>query len=305
MNQYQKKVLFIVFGILILIAIIAVFWSLFVSTGDDPSDNPNDPTNEPTNPGNTEDVFSTDISPLNDYNEFFTVSRIINDYYLEIVSQNTANVLDLLDLDYKEEMGIQANNVFDIVRSNYTSASYTPMEIYYNAQSVVTYYFVSGYLEDVDFIENTSLYYDSVNFLVIVDKNTRHYSITLLEDDIDIEEYARNYELVEKELEYNSYTQVETTEEMVLVTYLNIFRDLLFLDNERAYNMLYLDTRERYADRQDFYNHQEEIYDYIPSTIIGYSREENNDQIIYYITDSEQNRFVIYENKVMDFQISY
>ena len=304
MNQYQKKVLFIVFSILIFIAIVAVVWSLFINNESDPGDNPQDPSN-PTEPGNNEGVFRTEISALNDYNEFFTVSKIINNYYLDITSSNKENVLALLDEDYKKEMGIQVNNVFDIIRSDYTSVTFTPMEIYYNADSIVTYYFVNGYIEDVDFIENSSLYDDSINFLVILNKNTRHYVIVPLHDNIDIEEYAMDYELVEKELAYNTYSDVKTTTETVLITYLNVFRDLLFLDNDRAYNMLRDNTKKQYSNKQDFYLHQQDIYDYVPSSVFGYSQTKENDLVVYRIHDDERNEFVIYEKKIMNFQISY
>ena len=300
-NKAQRKVILIIFAILICIAIIAIIWSLFISNEEN-SVNVKPEQPEPI-PGDMQN-FNTDISYLDNYNEFFTVSRIINDYYLEIVSQNTENVLNLLDEDYKREMGIQANNVFNIVKSNYTSVSYMPMKIYYNADSVVTYYFVNGYAEDVNFTENKSLYYNSVNFLIILNKNTKHYSVIPLDDDLDIEKYAENYELVEKKLEYNTYTEVETTEEMVLISYLNVFRDLLFLDNERAYQMLSKETKLLYNGIQNFYEHQQEIYDYIPSNIIGYAKEDN-ELVSYHILDSQQKKITIYEYHIMDFQISY
>lgn len=299
MDQYQKKVLIIVFSILIFIAFVAVIWSLFIS------DDANPPITPPEEPGGSENEFTTDIIALNDYDEFFTVSRIINNYYEDVVSRNTRQVLDLLDVDYKAQMGIQANNVFQIIESDYHSVTYTPMEVYYNAESVVTYYFVSGYLEDVDITDDSSRYYDPVNFLVIVNKNTKHYSITPLSNSLNISNYALEYELVLKDLENNTYEDVRTAEESILITYLNVFRDLLYLDNERAYQMLSDDTKELYFDSSDFLEHQEEIYNYVPSTVFGYSKEEEGEQVIYTIVDEHQNQFVIYENKVMDFQISY
>ena len=187
MNQYQKKVLIIIFSILILIAIVAIIWGVYISN------NQVDPNIPPDDSGESGNQFTTDITVLNDYNEFFTVSKIINDYYLDLVSRDTDTILSLLDEDYKEEMGIQSNNVFRIIPCDYTSATYTPMEIYYNEDSIVTYYFVSGYLEDVDFIEDTSLYYEQINFLVMVNKNTRHYAITLLDNNLNIEDYAKSY----------------------------------------------------------------------------------------------------------------
>ena len=303
MNQYQKKVLFIVFTIIAIIAIIAVVWSLFISDNE-PSPGGEEPGNS-NPPGNTEDAFSTSITALNDYDEFFTVSSIINDYYEAVASKDVGTVLDLLDVDYQTQMGIAANNVFQMIKSDYHSATYTPMQIYYNADSVVTYYFVNGYLEDVDITDDRSIYYDQVNFLAIVNKNTRHYAIVPLADNLDIEDYAKSYQLVQKDLEFNTYRVVNTTEESVLITYLNVFRDLLFLDNERAYQMLSDNTKKLYNNWQDFYQYQEEMYDYIPSTVFGFSKKEENGVIIYQITDAQQNLFEIYENKVMDFQISY
>ena len=301
MDKAQKKVLIMVFAILLLIAVIAVIWSLLLK-----DENQEGSAGEGDVPSDVLDnAFLTEISILDDYNEFFTVSKIINDYYLSLIERDTSTFLRLLDVDYQREMGIQSNNVFQIIPSNYHSVTYTPTRIYYNADSVVTYYFVGGYLEDVDITDDSSIYEDSIYYLVIVNKNTKHYAIRPLDQNIELEEYANSYHLVEKELEYNTYREIRTSEEKVLVTYLNIFRDLLYLDNEKAYQMLYEDIKEQYSSQTDFYNHKEEIYNTVPSNVVGYSKDENDELTVYRIFDSSQNEVIIYENHIMDFQISY
>lgn len=300
MNKYQKKVLIIVFAILALISVIAIIWSLFIKNGSQSGQIDN-----PTNPNNTTNLLKKDISLLEDYNEFFTVSNIINDYYDCLISKNVKDILNLLDDDYKKEMGVQSNNVLNILGSNYHTVTYTPMEIYYNKGSIITYYFVNGYMEDVSLDDESSVYSDNINFLVIVNKQTRKYAITPLKNNINIESYAKNYELEEKELNYNYYKTVNTSLESVLITYLNVFRDLLFLDNERAYQMLDENTKKNYESYQDFSLQKDNIYEYIPSNIFGYSVTENGTQKIYKITDENKNEIIIYEDEIMNFHISY
>ncbi len=301
MDKAQKKVLIMVFTILLFIAVIAVIWSLLLK-----DENQEGGTGEEEVPSDVfDDAFLTEISALDDYNEFFTVSKIINDYYLALIERDASTFIHLLDQDYQNEMGIRPNNVFQIVPSNYHSVTYTPTQIYYNADSVVTYYFVGGYLEDVDITDDSSVYEDSIYYLVIVNKNTKHYAIRPLDQNINLEEYANEYHLVEKELEYNTYREVTTNEEKVLVTYLNVFRDLLYLDNERAYQMLHEDMKGQYSSQADFYAHREEIYNTVPSNVVGYSKDQSDGFNIYHIFDVSQNEVIIYENHIMDFQISY
>lgn len=300
MNKYQKKVLILVFVILILIALITVVYSLFIENASN-----NEPTNNSNVPNNNENNLVTEISLLDDYDEFFTVSNIINDFYDSLISKEVENILNLLDEDYKKDMGIQANNVLNILNNNYHTVTYTPMEIYYNKDSIITYYFVNGYTEDVNLDDDTSKYNSSVNFMIIVNKQTKRYAITPLKNNLDIESYAKSYELEEKQLNYNYYEEASTSTNSVLITYLNVFRDLLFLDNERAYQMLDDNVKKKYNSYQDFALQNEELYDYIPSNIFGYSVIEDNGQNIYKVVDENQREVTIYEIGIMNYRISY
>ncbi len=300
MNKYQKKVLIIVFSILVLIAVVAVIYSFLIKRNETnlPSENPSIPNQE-------KNLLNKEMGILDDYDEFFTVSNIINNYYEVLSSKNANDLLNLLDEDYKTELGIQSYNVLTILGNDYNGVTFTPWEIYYNKDSVITYYFINGYIEEVNYVDDSSIYKESVNFLVIVNKQTKNYALRPLNDNIIIKDYAYSYNLVEKNLKYNSYKDIDTSIDTVLITYLNVFRDLLFLDNEKAYNMLDDSMIDNYQNVEDFYMHSEEIYEYIPSNVFGYSVIQDNEQKIYKIIDEKQNEFIIYEYGIMNYKISY
>lgn len=297
MEKHKKKVILFIGIILVFIAFIAIVLSLFLKNQD---------SEEPTNPNTSEEEkFNISIVPLNDYNEFFTVNQIINQYYLSLTGSNKQTIYNLLDEDFKNQEGITLNNLDSKINRNYQSTSYTSLEIYYNPDSVITYYFVNGFLENENLSDDSFQYTKNVKYLVIVNKKTYAYSITPINTDESILNYANRYHLVRKNLELNHYSVVNTSEENVLKTYLNTFKNLLFLDNEVAYNMLSKDTSAKYSSKNDFKNQMLDIYDFIDASIFSYSKKENNNQKLYYIIDDNSNKITIYENKVMDFKISY
>ena len=213
-NKAQRKVLMIIAILILIIAILAYVLSLFV--GDDNPDDPLDPGSD-----NPSEVVRDEIVLLEDESVFFSVQNVINQYYNYIFEENTSELFLLLDPEYLDEYGITSNNIYSVIGNDYGITSYMANNIYYNPDSSVTYYFVTGYLTSNSIMGDEYRYTDSVSFLVIVDETTSYYVLRPIETS-DLRNYAENYHIVDRNIEEGNRFQVSTYSlENKLTTYLS------------------------------------------------------------------------------------
>lgn len=298
-NKAQRKVLIIIAIILTIIAISAYVLSLFIG-----KDSPDTPSVEPQ-PNEPTDIFRDEIVRLEDESIFFGVQKVINDYYNSIFEGDTRTLLSILDPVYIEEHQILANNIYAIIGSDYGITNYVAKEVYYNPDSSVTYYFVSGNLTSNSIMGDEYQFLEDVSFLIIVDESNRNYVLRPINAS-DLSNYAENYNMVERDLESGAiFTEIEITEVNKLSNYLAIFINFLIDNPEEAYKILYEDTKINYQNYNDFANQVVDLYQKLSSKIFSYSSREDNNCIIYEVVDDKQNRITIYEYHIMDFQISY
>ena len=300
-NKAQRKVLIIVSIILAVIAISAYVLSLFV--GEDSPD-PDTPSVEP-NPNEPVDTFRDEIVRLEDESIFFGVQKVINDYYDSIFEEDTRTLLSILDPLYIEDNQILANNIYAIIGRDYGITNYVATEIYYNPDSTVTYYFVSGNLTSDSIMGDEYQFLEDVSFLIIVDESNNNYILRPI-DTSDLSSYADDYHMVERDLESGAtFEEVEVTEVNKLSNYLAIFINFLIDNPEEAYNLLDDETKNNYSSYSDFLAQVVDLYQSLSSKIFSYSSIEEDDRVVYEVVDDNQNRITIYEYHIMDFQISY
>ena len=298
-NKAQKKVLIIIGIVLIIIAILAYVLSLFVVSNEDEP-----PINEP-NVNNPSQIFRDDITRLDDEASFFGVQKIINDYYNFIFEKDTNALLSILDSEYINEMQIIPSNIYEIIGSNYGITDYVAKEIYYNPDSIVTYYFVKGNLSSNSIMGDDYKYLEDACFLIIVDESNQNYVLRPIEFD-NIQNYAENYSLIERNVESDAiFEKVTLPLENKLSNYLAIFINFLIYNPEEAYQLLNEDTKNNYSDYNDFANQAITLYQTLSSKIFSYSTKEDDSVTTYEIVDDKQNKITIYEYYTMDFQISY
>ena len=297
-NKAQRKVLMIIAILILIIAILAYVLSLFV--GDDNPDDPLDPGSD-----NPSEVVRDEIVLLEDESVFFSVQNVINQYYNYIFEENTSELFLLLDPEYLDEYGITSNNIYSVIGNDYGITSYMANNIYYNPDSSVTYYFVTGYLTSNSIMGDEYRYTDSVSFLVIVDETTSYYVLRPIETS-DLRNYAENYHIVDRNIEEGNRFQVSTYSlENKLTTYLSEFINFLINNPEEAYQLLDDDTKLSYQSYQDFESHIVDIYNMLSSRIFSYSSREEDGVVVYDIIDNKQNEITIYEYSLMNYQISF
>lgn len=298
-NKAQKKVLIIIGVILVIIAILAYVLSLFVS-----SDEEEPPREEPNTP-NSNEVFRDEIARLEDEAVFFGVQKIINDYYNSIFEEDTTTLLSILDPQYIQEMQILPNNIYEIIGDDYGITDYVAKEVYYNPDSTVTYYFVGGNLSSNSIMGDEYQFEENVDFLILVDEANQNYVIRPIHAD-DIEDYAKNYSLTEREIESDGiFREVEISIENKLSNYLAIFINFLIDNPEEAYELLDDEAKSNYTSYEDFANQAVTLYQSLSSKVFSYSSSESDGLTTYEVVDDKQNKITIYESYVMDFQISY
>ena len=297
-NKAQRKVLMIIAILILIISILAYVLSLFV--GDDNPDDPLDPGSD-----NPSEVVRDEIVLLEDESVFFSVQNVINQYYNYIFEENTSELFLLLDPEYLDEYGITSNNIYSVIGNDYGITSYMANNIYYNPDSSVTYYFVTGYLTSNSIMGDEYQYVDDVSFLIIVDEATHRYVLRPIEVS-DLRNYAENYHIVDRNIEEGNRFQVSTYSlENKLTTYLSEFINFLINNPEEAYQLLDDDTKLSYQSYQDFESHIVDIYNMLSSRIFSYSSREEDGVVVYDIIDNKQNEITIYEYSLMNYQISF
>lgn len=296
MDKNKKKVLIVIVIILVLITLLTILLSfVFRNEGENPNNNPNQ-----------NNVISKNIERLTNEKQFFTIQQIINDFYLTLSNHKTSDLLNLLDSDYILERNINANNLYTYLKNNYEVTSYVAKSIYYNPNSSVTYYFVNGYLIDISLMSDENHYYDSINYLIIVDEKNNHYQIRPIDNQTDIFEYAKEYDIMNREINNSfEFSLVSVNEENKLAMYMNEFLNFLIYDSNRAYQLLNNDTQKMYGNSETFKTKTLDIYSQFSSKIFSYSVKESGNMKIYTVKDDKQNNITIYESAVMDFKISY
>lgn len=295
----DKKKMKIVIIIIIVLTVVTVGLVLLIN-GNNEEDN-----------GNNEEVVTSIDNPelrvlkYSD-NEFFTVQKIVNNYYEIIKNRDAQEIYNVLDKDYIINNAINESNVLNYYSNNYEDTSYIAKEIQYIEGENSKYYFVNGYLLNQIIVTEEIEYYEDVNYLVVADTKNYLYAIYPLEnskftDFIDGYDFKNTVELNED----NKYTNLTVTENNKLTTYINEFLSLMFLDSQRAYDMLDSETQKYFGSYDNFNSRLFETYERVSPVIFSYSEEENDGYTLYNVVDNNDNRIKIYEYNTMNYDLGF
>ena len=294
MAKNNKKIIIIIIVIILIItSLLAVIISMNINDDETPNNNVH---NTP--------VLNKEISRLNDSDEYFAAQNTIN-YFYDIREQNNSKeLLTLLNEDYVISNGITEANILEYVTLENENVNFYAEEIYYNAKSNITYYFLKGYIIGDSFIKEDT-YNDNIYFLVIVDMD-KNYSIMPLKNINNIEEYAKSYDIKETYINNNTlFAETKLKEQDKVINYINNFSDLMFLDLNKAYNMLDNDTKKLYANVNSFGNDRGNIYNRLFTTFYATSTKENDDNIVYKVQNKNGDTITITEYYPNDYKIGF
>ena len=215
-------------------------------------------------------------------------TKKINKSIIELKNSNYFLIQHLINNYYNENMNVYNLNGPTFIANN----------IYYNNDKIINYYFVNGYIIDRD-LDGVTNYKKDINHLVII-KNG-YYTLLKLPENINIHEYASNYEL--ENIDINEYKLKEyyISTQNKLTFYIAVFKDLVEIDTEKAYTMLGENTLVKYANYDSFYNDRINILNNLSTYVNGYTSSEN----MYEIIDKKNNKTIITESSPMHFKIDF
>lgn len=250
----------------------------------------------------SEYVKSDYLKPETDKDRYFAVKNIVNNFLLNINSLNYKEIV-------KEETNtnIRIEILKKIISSDYINKYGKNDEEFYN--SVAEYIGIDFKIESIKILDrqknidiclvNCKTKETKRKFTIVVKIDYINDAFCIYPfkyDEKDIEEIKEGEVL---ENEYNSYKEVEITDEEVAQY---IFYD--YIDNinnytEDAYNMLDSEYKEkRFSNITEFYDYIEKNKDWLNNVKLGNCKIENSDNCIKYIcTDQNNNYFIFEESK--------
>ncbi|MBE6155307.1 MAG: hypothetical protein E7164_00950 [Firmicutes bacterium] len=316
---------FIITLALIIIIIASLLFYYFSSTGTSilTTNNTTNKTNNHLNnstlrPGNSSGADGSNstnnsgttlitLTDVKEYNDYFTINTLINEYYQSMIDDDKTAILNKLDKSYINQHQITKKNIKNYMERNYEDISFISKYIYVKGINDILYYFVNGEVQNYDFASEMLTEKNEINYLVIVDKTNGTYSITPLISDISIFNYAQEYKISSKNIESNNnnkYQKQNISDQNVAIYYLNYFKNLLYLNTEKAYSMLDSKSKSRYFDYEDFVINLEDIYSSLSTNLLSYSVNGEKGKRKYSIVSTNQKKVLLVEKSIMNFTIT-
>jgi len=292
----KKIIVVVIIALLIITSVIGIILSGKVEENSGGNNNSNE-KNELT--------INKKITELTDEKTYYALEEIINNFLEAYTNKKSNSVYKMLDKNYIIENSITSNNVLEKLNIEYQSANFTINDVYYNENSLITYYFITGDVFNITDYETDNFSYDkNVSFLVI-EKNS-YYVLIPLKNNIDIKTYSNNYNIKDIEIEKNNnFVKKEINENNKLINYINYFKNLVIFNPEKAYNMLNEETKLKYSNYDDFYDKSIDIYNNLSTNVFASSKQEYSDRIEYEIKDQKQNKITIIEYRIYKYTIGY
>ncbi len=299
-NKSQKKVIIILVVILLVTSLLAFLLS---SNNHDKHLIDDNPLGDKDSMWDDNLPIQSEISSLTDENLYFTLQNIINDYYEIIANNDVSNLYDILEDSYKTSHNINVNNVLDNFPKIAINPIFTAYTIYYNVSGNTKYYFINGSLYNQE-EDGAHTYNDNDNFLVIISNN--HYVIKPLGDINNLLNYSNRYSMFNININNSHIVKlISISIENKLISYVNNFLNLLYLNPERAYAMLDSKMQEKYVNLETFKENRNNIYRSLSSNIFSYEEIESETFILYKIKDSLGNDMQIIESSPNNYQIAF
>lgn len=133
---------------------------------------------------------SNDIEIVKNYSDFYTVNSCLYRVVTYLFTQNTDDLLLILNDEYKEENNITEENVLSLFDPVEYDSTFVSEKMYYEKISQnITKYYVKGYIEKnqiLDESDTVNLDKKQVYFIVYLDSENSLFSIEPYSGDIFI-----------------------------------------------------------------------------------------------------------------------
>lgn len=122
------------------------------------------------------------ITIVTNYSNFYTVNSCLYRVITYLSSQNTSDIMLVLDENYKNENNIAENEVLSLFPVVDQGSTFVSTKMYYqNISNNITKYYVEGYIEKDQLVnenETNKLERQNTYFIVYLDSNKKIFSVT-------------------------------------------------------------------------------------------------------------------------------
>ena len=221
--------------------------------------------------GNKEPSEGT-FTLLSDYNEFFGINKLVNDY---IDSNDTGSMNNYY----------YANKVYRVVFNNNK------------------YYLVTGDKVSYDYKTSKMTMTSNDDYLINVYLNNNRYEIENIDDInnyIDSNKLYDNVKINNKNY-FDDYKIYKVDNRTIVVNYIGYFKDLLFANYTKAYSMLDDSYKNKVGSIENFNSIREELYNNIIDNYTDYSIKGDDASRTYHLVLDNKYELIFIEKHIMDF----
>lgn len=247
-------------------------------------------------------ISSGSFKEITSDNEYFTLQGIINNYYDILESNNAKDMIDVLDEKYMSVKGINSSNVLSSITIPNGDASFVLKNAYCSNSNINQYCALNGYMISVT-MEDSISYVDSLSFFATINKNSHTFKIYPLDTWENWSSFVNKYDYNQPSSLKSSYEDSNITLENKIKIYINEYMNLLYLNPEKAYEMLGEKSKKVYNTFDKFKLDIEYIYNNLSPTVFSYKNKTNNSKNYYYIMDNSQNPIEIIEDSPMNYTL--
>lgn len=249
--------------------------------------------------------YIKEIGTVDNYNTFFSVEKMLNNYINKIQIEDNIAVYNILDKTYIEKQNITQENVLNNLSHIKKYDSDARIRKIYSVEDMSNaVYYISCILENKN--ENKDFY-----FILYEDRKNSTYSIEPI-DQNGLEKYINNSQenVEEKTIETNKDNTVlykMPTEKERAERYFKDILDNILYYSEYAYNMLDTEYRTKcfpnIEDFKEYIEGKKEIYKKIE--LKDFSEFENMDEYISYLSINKRLELEEYQVKKEDGHTRY
>lgn len=329
MESNKKFVIIMSFIGVIIVGLLIVFLAIPSPSIEPGNQIDNDVVNEPdkdTDDDNNDDVVDSEpekeevdvptFTKLDDYDVFFSLNSLISDYYSGYTIENYDKVMNILDNEYRIRNNIKKENVKNLLNGKIGELTFNSKIIYARENKQMVYYFMQGDIIEVANILPTDPEHmgsesriseeENICFLIIRDKVSNTFSITPLPITTDLYTYAQNYKIKNKTISSNkdnNFRITKQSDEMITRRYISYFLNIMYINTEKAFNMLETSYKNSFGTLQNFTYNLDNINGKISSNFLGFNVSGEKGSRIYNVQMRNDARMVITEEGIMNLKI--
>lgn len=305
----MKKLITILISILIILMFLIIGSIIYLKKGIDMDKENSESIGDP---GVTIDYATEELTTVTSNSDFFTVYNCVQNYISKLNASYYddndeelfgTDIYNLLSNEYIEKNNITLENIKRNITFKSEQIIFIPVQMKYIDLGTINRYVVYGVCQNIQ-----NEYIDDMYILVDLDFNNKTYSITPLEN----KKYSNIEDIeVNKEIEaidsnnYNTFREQTITYKYLCNQYLIIFKRLMLVKPEIAYN--YIDEEyklNRFATLNDYLNYISKNRDEIEKiSLDSYGYNIFPGYTEYICKDNYGNVYTFNEKYVMNFTV--